>query len=304
MRFSSIGDIVLTSPIVRCLKLQLDIEVHFLTKTFMAQIVEHNPYISKIYTIDKKVSERITELKAEKYDYVIDLHKNIRSKRLIRQLGCPSTTFDKLNIEKWLLVNFKINRLPDKHIVDRYFEGVASLGIQNDQEGLDHFIAQGDDEYGRSFQQSNGLYTTIVLGANYYTKRIPVERIQSIIEAAPEKLFVLIGGKDVQDEGASLAKFNKVINTCGQLSLGQSAGVIKYADHVISGDTGMMHVAAAYKKDITSIWGNTVPEFGMSPYFGKHKTNSKILEVKGLSCRPCSKLGYGKCPKGHFKCMK
>ena len=64
----------------------------------------------------------------------------------------------------------------------------------------------------------------------------------------------------------------------------------------------MMHIAAAFKKKIYSVWGNTIPQFGMYPYMAA--SNSKIIEVKGLGCRPCSKIGYDKCPKGHFKCMQ
>jgi ADP-heptose:LPS heptosyltransferase len=64
-----------------------------------------------------------------------------------------------------------------------------------------------------------------------------------------------------------------------------------------------MHIAAALRKPIVSIWGNTIPEFGMYPYFPMNSARSVISEVKDLHCRPCSKLGFKKCPKQHFKCM-
>jgi ADP-heptose:LPS heptosyltransferase len=62
-----------------------------------------------------------------------------------------------------------------------------------------------------------------------------------------------------------------------------------------------MHIASAFQKNIVSVWGSTVPAFGMYPYLVEN--NFKIIEVNNLSCRPCSKIGYEKCPKGHFKCM-
>ena len=99
----------------------------------------------------------------------------------------------------------------------------------------------------------------------------------------------------------------KIFNACGKFSLNQSAALIKNSTKVITHDTGLMHIAAAFKKEIISVWGNTVPEFGMSPYFGndsKLKTTSTMLESEGLSCRPCSKIGFEKCPRSHFKCMK
>ena len=115
--------------------------------------------------------------------------------------------------------------------------------------------------------------------------------------------MVLLGGKEDAATAEQVYQFhkNKTLNLCGKLNLNQSASIIQQANKVITSDTGLMHIAAAFKKDIISLWGNTIPEFGMGPYLaGK---NSQILEVKNLSCRPCSKLGYKKCPKGHFKCM-
>jgi ADP-heptose:LPS heptosyltransferase len=65
-----------------------------------------------------------------------------------------------------------------------------------------------------------------------------------------------------------------------------------------------MHIAAALKKPVVSVWGNTVPAFGMTPYMPGRESNSVILEVNDLRCRPCSKIGFDKCPKGHFQCMR
>ncbi len=131
IRFSSIGDIVLTTPVIRCLKAQVPgAEVHYLTKKQFLPVLEANPYIDKIFTINDKVSEVLPELMEEDYNHIIDLHKNIRSKQVISSLKKPSTAFNKINIAKWLIVNLKIDRLPNVHIVDRYFETVQSLGVK------------------------------------------------------------------------------------------------------------------------------------------------------------------------------
>jgi ADP-heptose:LPS heptosyltransferase len=305
VRFSSIGDIILTTPVIRCVKQQLkDVEVHFLTKEKFSSVIKQNPYIDKLYTMDEKLSEIVSALKAENYDYVIDLHHNARTFRLKRSLGKPTYAFNKLNWEKFLMVNFKINRLPEKHIVDRYMETVAKLGVQNDHKGLDYFIPEKDEvDISQTLPVAfHHGYDALVVGGSYYTKRIPLHQLLEICKRN-ERPLVLLGGKEdkeVADQVAT-AHEGKVINLCGPLSLNQSASVIRQSQRVISSDTGLMHIAAAYKKDISSIWGNTIPEFGMGPYMAGE--NSKILEVKGLSCRPCSKLGYRKCPKGHFKCM-
>lgn len=305
VRFSSIGDIVLTTPVVRCLKQQLKVaEIHYVTKQKFASVINQNLYIDKLYTFNDKLSEIIPLLKNEAYDYVIDLHNNFRTFTLKNALGKRSFSFNKLNVEKFLMVNFKINRLPAKHIVDRYFEIVTPLGVKNDQKGLDYFISENDevninDTLPINF--TNGYYT-LVVGGSYYTKRIPVNKLIEICERSLKPL-VLLGGKEDDEIGIIIqnAFSNKVKNLCGVLTLGQSASLIKQSQKVITSDTGLMHIASAFKKDIISVWGNTIPEFGMAPYFAGE--NSHILEVKYLSCRPCSKLGYRKCPKGHFKCM-
>jgi ADP-heptose:LPS heptosyltransferase len=304
IRFSSIGDIVLTTPVVRCLKKQVpNCEIHFLTKKNFLSVIKHNPYIDKIYTIENKVNECVGELKKENYDYIIDLHHNLRSAKAKRALSAKSFSFNKLNIEKWLLVNLKINKLPNIHIVDRYFETVKELGVTNDNLGLDYFISVDEKVNTQTmFGLVPGNYHCLVAGGSYFTKQIPINKLQDICTASDKQLIVL-GGKEDAPIGIQLEREfpGKVFNACGKISINQSASVIQQGDKVITSDTGLMHIASAFKKDVFSVWGNTIPEFGMSPYLPG--AGSKILEVKNLSCRPCSKLGYKKCPKGHFKCM-
>lgn len=305
VRFSSIGDIVLTTPVLRCIKQQLKgVELHFITKQNFISVIEDNRYVDKFYTIEKNISEVIPQLKKENYDCIIDLHHNIRTLKLKAALGKKSLSFNKLNWEKFLIVNLKINKLPQKHIVDRYFEAVDSIGVKNDGQGLDYFIKEKDKIDASSYLPSgyqNG-YNALVIGGSYYTKRIPLNKLKEICAQSSLPL-VLLGGKEDNLIAEQLFEDfkTKTINLCGKLSINQSASVIEQSKTVITSDTGLMHIAAAYKKNIISIWGNTIPEFGMGPYLaGEH---SHIVEVNNLSCRPCSKLGYKKCPKGHFKCM-
>ena len=137
LRFSSIGDIVLTSPVLRCLKQQIQgAEIHFLTKKKFFGLVEHNPHISKIFTFESAIDPVLKNLKAENYDLILDLHQNIRSFYVKLMLGKPAIGFDKLNIEKWFYVRWNWNRMPDLHIVDRYLQAVRVLGVRDDQGGL------------------------------------------------------------------------------------------------------------------------------------------------------------------------
>jgi ADP-heptose:LPS heptosyltransferase len=306
IRFSSIGDIVLTTPIIRCLKEQVaGIEIHFLTKSSFASLLYTNPHVSKVYSINKNVSEVLPILKTERYDFIIDLHHNLRSKQVIWSLQRPSKSFPKLNFKKWLLVQMKINKLPEIHIVERYFKAASVFKITNDLRGLDFFIPEKDvvqlHELPRQFAEG---FIAFVIGAQHFTKRMPNHKIIDLCNTLPLPI-VLIGGKEDYNNGIEieLALGAKVLSVCGKYNLFQSASLVKQAKLVIAHDTGMMHIAAAFQKKIISIWGNTVPEFGMYPYMPQHLTHSYIAEVKGLPCRPCSKIGKTKCPEGHFKCM-
>lgn len=305
IRFSSIGDIVLTSPVIRALKTQLpEAEVHFVTKEIFAPLLQHNPHLDRLHTFKKDIPEVLDELKKEKFDLIVDLHKNLRSLRLRKALGVRSLAFDKINLKKFMAVNFKmIDALPSKHIVDRYFETVSSLGVKNDLKGLEHFIDEKDrvDVANLFFEGKKQDFAALVVGGSYFTKKIPMQKLEEICRHVTIPLIALGDRNDALIAEKLKEKFPHVANACGKLSVNQSASVIRQSKFVISSDTGLMHIAAAYQKKIFSLWGNTIPEFGMSAYMPGE--GSLIMEVKNLSCRPCSKLGYDKCPKGHFRCM-
>ncbi|MCU0468864.1 MAG: glycosyltransferase family 9 protein [Arcicella sp.] len=301
LRFSSIGDIVLTTPVIRCLKQQyLEAEVHYVTKKSYQSLLENNPNIDKVFVLDNSLNDLIRQLKSERYDYIIDLHNNLRTTILKLRLGVKSFSFDKLNFQKWILVKFKKNIMPDVHIVDRYMKTVESLGVRNDNKGLDYFIPEKDemplDWLPENFRNGYAVYA---IGGQHETKKLPLAKMIELCKTISQPL-VLVGGKEdsVISEQLSVISTN-IFDTCGKCNLNQSASLIKNANIVYTHDTGMMHVAAALKKKVISIWGNTVPAFGMYPY----QTDFEVIENNNLQCRPCSKIGYNKCPAGHFKCM-
>lgn len=306
IRFSSIGDIVLTSPVIRCLQEQIkDVEIHFLTKRKFSPIVENNPYLTKIYAIEKDVSEVIPQLKAESYNHIVDLHKNLRSFQVILRLMKPYSSFDKLNFKKWLLVRFKAKGMPSVHIVDRYMKTVEKLGVKNDNLGLDFFIPPGEEvDTALLPAPFNAGYIGIVIGGKHNTKILPVDKVVEICFGL-NKPVILLGGPEDACRGEIISQIPglTVMNACGKYSLMQSASLVRQAGFIITNDTGLMHIAAALHKPIVSVWGNTVPELGMYPYL-QAEIPQLISEIKGLKCRPCSKIGFDKCPKGHFNCMR
>ncbi len=307
IRFSSIGDIVLTTPVARCLKKQLGAEVHFLTKRAFSSLLGPNPHIDKIFSFEKGLNAVLPALKAEKYDCVIDLHNNLRSMWVKLALGRPASSFNKLNLEKWLLVNLGIHLLPDAHIVQRYLAATAHLGIEYDGQGLDHFIPESEKV---ALQQASkkllkGQFIAFVIGATHATKRMPLEKMLELCQNLQRPVAVL-GGRSEIEAGKYLAENGggHVVNLCGQLSIHQSASVIEQSAGVITHDTGLMHIAAALRKPMVSVWGSTVPAFGMYPLYPDGMDLNTTAEVKGLHCRPCSKIGHKTCPKGHFRCMQ
>lgn len=305
IRFSSIGDIVLTTPVVRCLKKQvLTAEVHYLTKSSYGAIVNTNPYIDKVHYLQDDFDAMIASLREEDFDYVIDLHHNLRTLKVKRALGKQSFSFNKLNIPKWLLTNFKINRLPEVHIVDRYLDTLQSFGIRNDGAGLDYFIPEQDKVQESDIPTAHHAgYIGVVIGAALNTKKYPLEKLKAFC-ASLQHPIILLGGKEDAADGDAIAAVDpvKIYNACGKFNLHESADLVRRAKLIVTNDTGLMHIAAAFNKPIISLWGNTVPEFGMYPYMRQQLYD--IMEIKNLSCRPCSKIGYNKCPKGHFKCMQ
>jgi ADP-heptose:LPS heptosyltransferase len=308
IRFSSIGDIVLTTPVVRCLKKQLaNVEIHYLTKYSFREILQSNPYIDKLHLLDENLEEVIINLKKENFHYIIDLHHNVRTLKVKQALKkVKAYSFNKLNVRKYLLTAFKINLLPDVHIVDRYMETVKPLGVVNDGKGLDYFIPDRDVVPDNDIPASHILgYFGLVIGAAHNTKKLPLHKLKELSSKINHPI-ILLGGPEDRKIGDEIAAVDsgKIYNSCGKFNLNESADLVRRARLIITHDTGLMHIAAAFKKPVISIWGNTVPAFGMSAYFGNAMVPNTLYEIKGLWCRPCSKIGYSKCPLGHFKCME
>lgn len=292
IRFSSIGDIVLTTPIVRALKNQLEgaVCLHYITKKSYAGLVENNPHIDKVITIEKHVSEAKAELESVQYDYVIDLHSNLRSRQVKRIVKTLDFTIDKRNFAKWLYVNFKREILPVGHIVERGFQAVSPLGVQDDGQGLDYFIPTEDqvEVIEISDVLANG-FVSYAIGGQMAGKILPEDKILELC-AKISKPIVLLGGPDDAQVGEriSAAKPTNIFNACGKYNLNQSASILNQSEVVLSHDTGLMHIASALKKKVISLWFATTPQIGFAPW--QPGEGSQMLEAN-CKKRPTSKLG-------------
>ncbi|MEZ5196921.1 MAG: glycosyltransferase family 9 protein [Bacteroidales bacterium] len=230
IRFSSIGDIVLTTPVIRCIKNQIaDAEIHYLTKKQFVPILEANPYIDKLFSIEDKIAEVLPELKKGSYDYIVDLHKNFRSRGIVFNLRKPASSFSKLNYKKWLVVNLKIDTLPDIHIVDRYFEAVKKPGVKNDNKGLDYFIPEKDEVQINSLPETHQKgFIGWVIGGKHKTKIYPEVKIIEVCKNTSTPLILLGGPEDAEKgERIAVAAGKHVYNSCGKFNLNQSASLVK-----------------------------------------------------------------------------
>jgi ADP-heptose:LPS heptosyltransferase len=305
VRFSSIGDIVLTTPVLRHLREQVnEAEIHYLTKKEYASILEANPNVDQVKTLKESMPATIRDLRKEQYDYIIDLHHNTRTAMLKAGLRRMDFTVRKLNREKWLLVNLGINRLPDLHMVDRNLETISLFIDSYDERGLEYYIPPGQDVAIDSLPEVFRTgYVGLAIGAQHGTKKLPLDQLINLCSKIDQPV-ILLGGPGDHEIAKAIEEAlpqKAIYNACGNYSLHQSASLVRQSRVLLSHDTGLMHIGAAFGKKIISIWGNTIPGFGMYPY--RPHPDSVSFEVSDLRCRPCSKIGSESCPKKHFRCM-
>lgn len=295
IRFSAIGDIVLTTPVMSALKQWNPVvEIHYITKKQNAGLLEGHPHVSVLHVWENDLPESIKNLS---FDLVLDLHNNWRSWRVRRAINGPVKTFYKANWERFLWIQLGI-RKSFPTAVERYLKTVEHLGIKG------HFpIYFPHTQPPKSLPELlpwEGNYQVMVLGAAHATKRIPEEKM--LLWMNPNDRWVFLGGPTEQDQGERLAQKSpgNWINAAGICTFRESAWVLEHATHIIAGDTGMMHLAGAYPVPLTVVWGSTSGELGMPAYSLGSVTN-KV--VPNLDCWPCTKRGKDRCPKGHFRCM-
>lgn len=274
-------------------------------------VTASNPYVDRFFYYDNNITALITELKAENYDYVIDLHNNIRSNKIRRELKKTSFTIDKLNVQKFLLTKLNINLMPGVHITQRSLNTVAALNVVDDGGGLDYFIPESDRVAVSDIPTSHSAgFVAVVIGANYYTKKLPVHKLRELCSKL-EHPIILVGGKEDREVGAAVAALDdiKIYNACGKFNLNESADIIRKSKLVISHDTGMQYIACAFQKPLLAIWGGTSPKLDVEPYYGKRFLQSRTTQIYenillDLRCQPCSKYGTHSCPLEHFNCME
>ncbi len=317
VRLSSIGDIILTTPLLRSLKKAYpDASVTFLIKKQYCDLLAECPYIDELIAYDSKegfegLRNLCLQLKEKHFDLCLDIHKNWRSRYIRMQIGAKkTTTYHKLILKRSLLIWFKVNLFRFvKPVYERYFDSVASLQIKYDGEGTEIHIASEKTIKVRSLLSDQNFNLTnplIVLcpSATYLNKRWKME---GFIETGRYLIknhaafVVVLGGNEDKLLCDDLAKAigDRSVSFAGILSLTESAALLKMASVVVANDSGLLHLAQSQKVPVVGIYGPTTRELGYFPI----EKNSTVVETQ-LPCRPCTHNGLNKCPKKHFKCMR
>lgn len=293
IRLSAMGDIVLTTPVIRALNQQLKAKIDFLTKPQYVSLLENNKYINRIFSLNDKVDF----LKKNKYDYVVDLQNNLRSWKIRNKIQTKSFVFNKKSLRRYLLIYFGIDLLKN-HVVDRYFATVASLNVVNDNQGLDFNVSSSIKP---EFNTSQS-YIAWCIGGTHNPKKLSAKQITQVVSKLKIPV-VLLGGNndlDIAEEIINNVECKSVYNFCGKLSVQESSYLIKKSKMLLTNDTGMMHIASALKMPIISFWGCTKPSLGFSPYM---TDPSSIKIISKRSAKPCSKHGRH-CKYGKNGCIK
>lgn len=302
IRLSSLGDVLFTTPLIRSLKNQYpDLQIDFIVKNQFVDALRLNPHLTNLYqydSSDEKNNFGIPDLSNNQYDVVIDLQNNFRSSQIRNKINSPSVKFQKPNLSKFLLVNFKINLLKDKTPIPvRYAESIKDFKL--DDKGLELYSNNKPDEKLINKKNLVGLCP----GAKHFTKRwlkeYYIELGNSLIKNG--FIVVLFGGKDDRELCKEISSgINNLIDLSNDDKLLQTATDMKLCKLIVCNDSGLMHAACAVGVPVAVFFGSSVQEFGFAPY----NNPNLILENKSLICRPCSHIGRESCPKKHFKCMK
>jgi heptosyltransferase-2 len=303
VRLSAIGDIVLTTPVLRELRRTFpEARIDFCTKPAFVSLLSGNPSLSSVCTTENPT--------ARSYDLAVDLQNNRRSRAFLRTLDLGMVRrYRKRNWKKLLLVQFKLNLYGSRYqsVVDRYREALDGILPPGDAPcGL--YPSMSDREFAATFTGAGVPVLAVCFGANHFTKRYPEARFSEVIARVCSSLdlkVLLLGGKEDADGAARMLATlpgpvrGRVVPVAGRTTLMQSAALLERADLVLTNDTGLMHMASAFGKRLLVLFGSSAREFGFLPW----GVSYELFETEGLSCRPCSHIGRDACPKGHFRCM-
>lgn len=320
VRFSAIGDILLTTPLLRAIRTRHPgARVAYLTKERYVPLLSDNPNVNEVIGIreEDKLAAIARIVRSVRYSHLLDLHGNLRSLALRALVSGPWRTYSKRRFQRQVLITTKRDlygaELP---MAERYFEAAAGLDLDIDGEPPEFILSAEAEASGGArladleLGQGRPL-VAIAPGAAHATKRWPAEgwiRLARRLLDTGADVVVLGGPEDVAlaetivsgIRSATPGASARIATAAGILGLQESGAVLRRAAALISGDTGVMHMATGVGTPVVALFGPTVRQFGFFPY---RAPRSSVVELP-LECRPCSAQGGPRCPLRHHRCLR
>lgn len=306
-----IGDIVLSTPLVRKLKdIYPESEITYVTTPAGTAILKNNPAINEIIVYDKRgmhkgikgILELSKRLRSKNFNLVITPHRYLRSS-LISWLTRAPERIGYDSAAGSFLFTKKVSHEKGKHEVEKLLSFTGKKGSKRYE--IELYPSEADEKKIADLIEEKGFagkkIVAVAIGSKWFTKKWPLEYFNEVIKKLGERKdlgIILVGGKEESFLNAEITE--NTLDLRGKTTLLELAAVLERSDVVVTNDSSPIHIASAFRKThIIAIFGPTVKEFGFFPW----SENSEVLEVKDLECRPCSLHGGDKCPKAHFKCM-
>jgi ADP-heptose:LPS heptosyltransferase len=307
-----LGDVILTLPLVQRLKkLCSNSIIDFVAIPETAEVVQNNKFIDNVYVLDKHGSEKSFTstlafgrmIRSRAYDIVVCPHRSLRSGLITALSGAPIRVgFDNSALPS--VFTKRVSWQFGVHEIDRNMSLVKALGFEGFGEPPMLFPTSDDVENVENFLMTNHVewpFAVVAPGTVWPTKRYPIIKMMNVVKLLLShfKNIIVVGGKGDADLSANLVIDNRVIVAAGKMRVLSSAEVIRRCSVIVANDSAAVHIASAFGTPTVAIFGPTVKDFGFFPY----RENSIVIEVNGLSCRPCSIHGGRRCPIGTFDCM-
>jgi heptosyltransferase-2 len=305
VRFGSAGDLLLTTPLIRHLKTQVeDAEIHILSDAGNRELLEANPHVDKVHDPGANLRSCIRDLQRQQFDYIIDLQRDVRSARIKLALKRMDFTVASPGFQKHLLHLAGIRPRPQRHEVLRNLDTAKPFLDTLDEKGLDYYPPHEATVLGEALPDSHhGGYIALALNAPFPTRQFPEDLLLGLCRKLKGPVLLLGEQADhaLGERIRAALPDQPLVNRCGKHSVHQLAIQMEEARVLICPDTDLALLANALGKKVLLVWGSSLPEFGRGLY--RPHPGSWDFEVKGLSCRPCSWKGRKRCPKKHFRCM-
>jgi heptosyltransferase-2 len=311
VRFSSIGDVLLTTPLLRAIRRRHPTaRLTVLTKEPYLPLLSQNPHLTRVIGLasHRKLTDLAAELRGHRYSHLLDLHDNVRSRILRLLVPGPWTSYPKHRLARALLIHTKRNAYRDqRQVAERYFSAARGLDVTPDGEPPELFSRPDVDRsvlgwLSRAGVVEDARIIALAPGAAHATKRWPVEHWRTLIARlmGHAARVVVVGGPEDVPLASHLVGLapGQVLTATGQFGLLETAALLRRASVLVSGDTGVMHMATAVGTPVVALFGPTVQAFGFFPYTPR----ARVVEL-ALGCRPCSSKGSPRCPLGHHRCL-